>query len=173
MGFFRKMFGQETAGNDASAMQAPPPAPETTRRIGYDPGLIDSLLDDHARLGTVFGRIEKASKAGDFDETRKLLVHFKSSLQAHILTENVRFYTYIEELAADDRENARIMHEFRRDMNTIARQVVDFVRKYQACDFASRAERDQFDKDRAAVGTLLEQRLDSEENDLYPLYLPA
>lgn len=172
MGFFRKMFGQETIGDGASEFHAPAPAPETARRISYDPKLIDSLLDDHARLGTVFGQIETAVKAGDFNEVRKLLVHFKSGLQAHILTENVRFYTYVEALTASDPENARIMHEFRRDMNAIARQVVDFVKKYQACDFSSRTEREQFAKDHATVGALLEQRLDSEENDLYPLYIP-
>lgn len=168
MGFFRKMFGQ--GGENESASPLEPPA-ATPRRVGYDPKLIDALLSDHARLGAIFGRIGKAGEAGDYVEARKLLTHFKSSLQAHILTENVRFYTYVEALTADDHESAKLMHEFRRDMNTIARQVVEFVKKYQASDFASRTEREQFAKDYATVGGLLEHRLDSEENDLYPLYV--
>lgn len=168
MGFFRKMFGQGGEDKDAGTPELPAATPH---RVGYDPKLIDALLNDHARLGAVFERIGKAGEAGDYGEARKLLAHFKSSLQAHILTENVRFYAYIEALTADDHENARIMHEFRRDMNAIARQVVDFVKKYQASDFASRTEREKFAKDYATVGGLLEHRLDSEENDLYPLYV--
>ncbi|HET8555653.1 MAG TPA: hemerythrin domain-containing protein [Rhodanobacteraceae bacterium] len=168
MGFFRKMFGQGGADRDTGTIE--PPA-ATPHRVGYDPKLIDALLSDHARLGAMFERIGNSSKTGDYDEVRKLLAHFKSSLQAHILTENVRFYTYVESLTADDPDNARIMHGFRRDMNAIARKVVNFIKTYQACDFASRTEREQFAKDYATVGGLLEQRLDSEENDLYPLYV--
>lgn len=167
MGFFRKMFGQ---GADRAIDTTEAPA-TTPHRVGYDPKLIDSLLSDHARLGALYERIGKSSEAGDYDEVRKLLTHFKSSLQAHILTENVRFYTYVESLTAADRDSAKTMHDFRRDMNTIARQVIGFIKKYQACDFASRTEREQFAKDYANVGSLLEQRLDSEENDLYPLYV--
>ena len=169
MGFFRKMFGQG-GENESTKTLEPPPA--TPRRIGYDPKLVDALLDDHARLGAMFARVGKASEEGSYDDVRKLLIHFKSSLQAHILTENVRFYTYVEALAADDQEKTRIMHEFRRDMNAIARQVVNFVKKYQASDFASHTEREQFRRDYATVGGLLEQRLDSEESNLYPLYVP-
>ncbi|HET6588009.1 MAG TPA: hemerythrin domain-containing protein [Oleiagrimonas sp.] len=170
MGFFRKMFGQGDAGRGVSTLEPPPATPH---RVGYDPKLLDALLSDHARLGAMFERIGKSSEAGDYNEVCKLLTHFKSSLQAHILTENVRFYTYVETMTASDRDSAKTMHDFRRDMNTIARQVVDFIKKYQACDFASRTEREQFAKDYATVGGLLEQRLDSEENDLYPLYVAS
>ncbi len=171
MGFFRKMFGQENV--DVAPRMYEPVKPEQSHRVGYDPKLIDSLLGDHARIGAIFARIGTASKSGDYDEVRKLLVRFKSGLQAHILTENVRFYTYVEELTANDHENAKVMHEFRRDMNAIARKVIEFVKKYQDADFSSHAEREQFAGDYAAVGTLLEQRLDNEENDLYPLYIPT
>ncbi|HEX7341607.1 MAG TPA: hemerythrin domain-containing protein [Rhodanobacteraceae bacterium] len=170
MGFFRKMFGMD---DTAQATFAPAPfQPVAPSTINYDPKLLESLRADHARLGAMFQRIGMLGKSGEYAEVRSLLAHFKSSLQAHILTENVRFYTYLEKSLAGDAENARTIHEFRRDMNTIARGVVNFVKTWQTSDFATPAERHQFEADYAKVGELLEQRLDSEENSLYPLYQP-
>lgn len=88
------------------------------------------------------------------------------------MTENVRFYTYLEAELANDKDSAATIHEFRRDMNTIARSVVEFIKAWKDSDFATPAERQQFTADYEKVGKLLEQRLDSEENDLYPLYQP-
>lgn len=168
MGFFRRMFGKD---EDFPPSAAPEPLQTTpTPGIRYDPKLIETLLADHARLGTLFARIGTLEKSGEYAEVRTLLTHFKSSLQAHILTENVRFYAYLEKSLSSDTDNATTIHEFRRDMNTIARKVVDFVKAWQNSDFATPAERQQFADDYKLVGQLLEQRLDSEENSLYPLY---
>ncbi len=172
MGFFRKMFGQNDTVESSAVSEQSAPKADSARGIAYDPKLVDSLLGAHARLGGIFDRIGQAGKAGSHDEVRALLGQFKSGLQSHILTENVRFYAYVEELTRDDPDNARVMHEFRRDMNTIARKVVEFVKKYQTCTFATEAERDAFASEYALVGELLEQRLNSEESDLYPLYIP-
>lgn len=168
MGFFRRMLGKDEA---VQPMAVPEPSrPAKPAAISYDPKLIDSLHADHARLGALFERIGKHDKAGEYAQVRTLLAHFKSSLQAHILTENVRFYSYLESSLSSDAEDARTIHDFRRDMNTIARNVVDFVKTWQNSDFATMAERQQFAADYETVGQLLEQRLDSEENSLYPLY---
>ncbi|HET7930507.1 MAG TPA: hemerythrin domain-containing protein [Rhodanobacteraceae bacterium] len=169
MGFFRKLFGHDgTPSTPATSMPAPSPAP-APRRVSYDPNLIQSMLNDHAQLGQIFSRVGDAQKAGTYSEIRPLLIQFKSRLEAHVLTENVRFYTYLEQSLAGDPSNAAVMHDFRREMNAIARGVVDFVKKYQACGFAPEQRR-EFADDYAAVGKLLEQRLDNEETNLYPLY---
>lgn len=171
MGFFRRMFGKDDYVQPMAV--AEPPHATKPAAIGYDPKLMDSLHADHARVGALFERIGKHNKAGEYAQVRSLLAHFKSSLQAHILTENVRFYSYLENSLAGDPEDARTMHDFRRDMNTIARDVVGFVKTWQSSDFATTAERQQFTADYEKVGSLLEQRLDSEENSLYPLYQPS
>ncbi|HEX7348686.1 MAG TPA: hemerythrin domain-containing protein [Rhodanobacteraceae bacterium] len=180
MGFFRKLLGKSdvsvappaAAAAPVAAPVAPSGAPAAHRSVNYDAKLIESLLRDHAELGRLFGNIGDAEKTGNFSDVRAQLVQFKTRLEAHILTENVRFYTYLDQSLGGDPNNASVMHDFRREMNGIARGVVDFVRKYQACEFSA-AERLQFTTDYAAVGKLLEQRLDSEENSLYPLYQPS
>jgi hypothetical protein len=142
-------------------------------RVNYDPKLIATLRKEHAHLERTFGRIHAAARSGNFIEVRQLLVHLKSALQAHLLTENVRLYGYIGNLSHDDPEQARRMQAFRTEMNTIAREVVAFVKHYQHCDFSSRRERETFARDYTAVGARLEQRLTREESDLYPLYQPT
>lgn len=170
MGFFNSLFGSKEPSPAPAPTFIPQPAP--SGKIGYDPKLIESMLHDHAQLGQIFGRIGELQQAGAFTEVPQLLAQFKSRLQAHILTENVRFYTYLQQSLAGDPDNARTMHDFRREMNDIAHGVVEFVRKYQSSTFTP-GERRQFATDYAAVGKLLEQRLDNEENSLYPLYQPS
>ncbi|MGH8184659.1 MAG: hemerythrin domain-containing protein [Rhodanobacteraceae bacterium] len=100
-----------------------------------------------------------------------MLIQFKSRLEAHVLTENMRFYNYLEQSLSSDPNNTGVMHDFRREMNNIARGVIEFVKKYQSSNFTPEARR-QFASDYEGVGKILEQRLDSEENNLYPLYQP-
>lgn len=170
MGFFRKLMG----GKDAPATTAPAPVVPagTPRRISYDAGLVDSLLRDHAELGRIFAAIGDARRMGHFDEIRPLLIQFKTRLESHVLTENVRFYNYLEQSLSGDVGNVGTMHSFRREMNGIARSVVEFVRKYQSSQFTP-DERVAFARDYDNVGKILEQRLDSEESNLYPLYQPG
>ena len=171
MGFFRNLLGKQEAP-PATPVNARPIPYAPPRQIGYDPKLIDSLLQDHAELGRIFGRIGEVQKAGQFGEVPLLLLQFKSRLEAHVLSENVRFYNYLEQTLAGDLTNVGVMHDFRREMNNIARGVIDFVKKYQSSRFTLE-DRRQFAMDYEAVGKILEQRLDNEENNLYPLYMPS
>lgn len=171
MGFFRRLLGQQDNPPAVPVNAAPVPT-AAARKIGYDDKLVNSLLQDHAELGRIFGTIGDAQKNGNFGDMRPLLIQFKTRLEAHVLTENVRFYNYLEQSLSDDATNTGTMHSFRREMNGIARSVVEFVKKYQSSNFTPE-ERRQFAADYDAVGKVLEQRLDSEENNLYPLYQPS
>lgn len=171
MGFFRRMLGKADSNLDVIAR--PASAPSTANGVGYDGALVDTLLTHHAQLGKLFSGIKINAKAGNYDETRSLLLRFKTSLQSHILTENVRFYSYVEKTLANDSESTRTMHDFRHEMNGIARTVTGFVDKWQGREFATVTERTQFFADYAAVEKLLAQRFDNEENNLYPIYRAA
>ena len=144
----------------------------TRRTIHYDPALMDSLRKEHELLAALFQRIGTLLKLNEIDEIRGELVNFKTRLEAHILTENVRFYTYLEQSLSDDMHNAELMRDFRREMNTIARSVVSFVKKYQSINATAQQFRTEFTHDYHAVGELLTQRLEREESSLYPLYQP-
>lgn len=168
MGFFSKLFGKRD-----SAPAAPIKAPEATDGIGYDPKLIHTLLAHHAQLGRTWASIRERAEAGDHAAIPPLLQRFRTSLQGHILTENVRFYVYLEKSLADDAGSTETMREFRQSMNGIARQVVAFNNKWEKGDLATAGVRKAFLDDYASVSSLLEQRFDSEEQNLYPLYQPS
>ncbi|MBN8734933.1 MAG: hemerythrin domain-containing protein [Xanthomonadales bacterium] len=166
MGSFRQLL----AASDA--VPAPPVAVRVRAgKIQYDPRLLDSLLRDHVELGRLFGRIGAAGNAGEARELRSLLITFKARLKAHLVVENMRFYDYLEQSLADEPETARMVLNFRRKMTRIASDVFDFIQKYQSSRLTP-GERRQFTPDYETVGAKLEQRLDSEEDNLYRLYRP-
>ncbi len=172
VGILGKLFGSNDAAKDTISHAAPAEASGPQRTIRYDPALLNSLLHDHAELGALFERIGKLMQDGRYEEIRPELVNFKTRLEAHILTENVRFYTYLEQSLASDTHNAEMMRDFRREMNTIARGVVVFVKKYQSPGTFDATLQSEFAADYQSVGALFKQRINREESSLYPLYQP-
>lgn len=168
MGFFGNLFGRkEVISNDKPV--ATFASISTARTITHDATLVASLKRDHADLVALYQRIGQSQQAGKFNEIRAELINFKTRFEAHILTENVRFYTYLEQSLTANGDNVDLMRDFRREMNAIARGAVDFVKRYQSAAF-DQVQREQFAQDYQAVGALLTQRIEREEASLYPLY---
>ena len=169
----RRLIGQP-------AKPAPAPAPSPLRHgamappraPSYDSGLVPSLKNDHQELVALFEQIGRTYEARRWHEIPALLTAFKTRLEAHLLTENVRFYNYVESTLRDDAENLSLIRDFRREMNSIARGVIDFVKKYQANHDPDILQHG-FLADYRAVGGLLVQRIQREEGNLYPLYMPT
>jgi hypothetical protein len=145
--------------------------PAKPRIPTYDSRLIDALKHDHAELVHLFEQIGRVAEQRRGHELPVMLVAFKTRLEGHLIAENVRFYNYVENSLQDDDEDLALIRSFRREMNTIARGVVDFVKKYQKGPFDDRM-RQLFLIDYRVVGALLTQRIEREENSLYPLYQP-
>lgn len=174
--FVKRWMGHDTATAappTGSGRSAPATAASAIGRApSYDSRLIESLKHDHHSLVELFQQIGQTAERGRFHELPALLVAFKTGLESHVIAENVRFYNYVENSLSGDEENLLLIRSFRREMNAIARGVVDFVKKYQRAAF-NEATRDAFLRDYAVVGGLLTQRIQREEANLYPLYQPA
>ncbi len=175
LGFMRRLMGgQPTSHKGNAAPRAPIQFDVPTgraRQIKYDPSLVESLEKDHRELVALFKEIGQCAKLDEYGDVPALLLSFKTRLEAHLIAENVRFYNYVENTLQDDAENSMLIRSFRREMNSIARGVVDFVKKYQVASFDARG-RAEFMEDYSTVGGLLTQRIEREENSLYPLYQP-
>ena len=139
--------------------------------IAYDAELVPALKRDHSDLVQLYGLIGERAQSGDFQQIPQMLNAFKVHLEGHLIAENVRFYNYVENGLQGDAENTALVRSFRREMNAIARGVVDFVKKYQVGTFEP-AMRAEFLVDYQTVGGLLTQRIEREEGSLYPLYAP-
>ncbi len=169
----RKMFG----GKQTPTSQALPngvPSAEQRRGgfgIAYDADLVPALKNDHKALVQMYGEVGQIAERGEFNQIPQMLLAFKVYLEGHLIAENVRFYNYVEGTMQNDPENIALIRSFRREMNAIARGVVDFVKKYQLAEFDA-SLRQEFMNDYKTVGGLLAQRIEREESSLYPLYMP-
>lgn len=169
MAAFRQPAGtQATSPGGAGTPSLPPGHREW---VDFDPRLIDSLLHDHAGLRQLFGQVGAAARTGSAHEIHALLLDFKSRFEAHILTENLRFYDAVEQTVADQPDVAMMVHAFRHEMEEIAHAVVHFVKKYRSRTFTA-DDRYEYAMDYAVVNRLLEHRLATEEDSLYRLYRP-
>lgn len=166
MGFFRRLFGRSKPEPAAPVLPEPGNAARTIR---YDAGLVDNLKHDHTDLVAMFTRMGEDAAAGRFDDIDTSLQEFKIRLESHLLTENVRFYVYLEQMLAEDAENTALIRGFRREMNTIARGVVEFIQRYRK-EPVGPANQAEFLSDHSNVGRLLTQRIAREESELYVLY---
>ena len=174
--FLDFLFGKKELKPQAAPAPLPPieayraPAPGTS--IGYSPDLVPHLEADHVKLAEIFTAIGRAFNAGDLALTVRHMTHFRTVIQAHLLTENVRLYIYLEHALAQDAASHALIHEFRHEMDGIGKAVLAFLGKYRDLDTQPNLAV-SFNSDLNAVGKVLVERIQREESTLYPLYLPA
>ena len=167
-GFFNKKKGfrdEEAPPGGATTNYAP------GTEINFHPELVPQLKKDHQNLLNLYGQIKAAFDKGDYVQVSRKLDDFRTGLQGHLLTENVRLYIYLERSLAGDETNGELMRGFRREMDGIGRTVLNFLRKYEAIGVDHELAK-AFERDFAVIGQVLGERIQREENVLYPLYLP-
>ncbi len=170
------LFGDHKATDGSAALASPPPPvyqPVRTQRapdpIQYDQSLVGALTDDHGRLVSIFTQLMPLLKQGDLQGFRNKMAQFKTDFQGHIIKENVKFYVYLEQALANDETNLELIRDFRREMNSISRAVVNFCNKYIESRLDHTAIK-QFELESSQIAQALLQRIEREERDLYSLY---
>lgn len=158
--------------NQIAANAMPISSADPDSGISYSPNLIESLMDDHNDLLELYSAIAHVMAEGRFDEIPEALTLFKTKLDVHLLTENLRFYCYLEQNLGENAQEREIMKNFRREMSTIARAVVTFIRKWQA-HIITAENKDEYLSEYAQIGDALAQRIEREEKGLYTLYMAA
>lgn len=177
--FLDFLFGKKktaTAPAPGPAADSPPAVADSHEAPGthipFHPDLVDQLKADHQGLLATFGAIGNAYSAHDLAATSAHLEAFRGQLMAHLLKENVRFYIYLEHALVSDPTSHALVHQFRHEMDGIGKAVMAFLDKYRNLAVDSSLA-GSFGADLASVGGVLVQRIKSEEETLYPLYLPA
>lgn len=140
-------------------------------RFHYSPELIGALKGDHGQLLQQYGEIERMAVHGQHAGLPLALAAFKAKFDVHVLNENLHFYCYLEHTLGRNPADLQLIQDFRTEMNTIARGVVNFVKKYRVAGVRQANARD-FLTELRAVGALLAQRIQREEHDLHTLYRP-
>ncbi|MDD5329177.1 MAG: hemerythrin domain-containing protein [Sulfuricella sp.] len=140
--------------------------------VHFDPNLVAGLIADHRALVAIFGDIVTAAGARNQASLQEKLGDFGDALRGHLLTENIKFYVYLQHSLESNTESAAIMHEFRKEMQHIGKAVADFLHKYTATTAWSESVWASFETELAVIGKVLVKRIQTEENVLYALYLP-
>lgn len=139
--------------------------------IAFDESLIGTFETEHQQLLKLFGAIKTAAEQNDFKLVQIRLKQFASILRGHLLTENVKLYVYLSKALANDPENKDIILSFRREMMQIGKVVNQFVTTYDR-PLWSLDMQEHFLPELLSIGEVLVQRIEREENTLYPLYMP-
>jgi hypothetical protein len=166
-GFFKK---KSSTSEVAAPTEEVHTAPGT--QIRYSPDLIASLQNDHQTLLSLYGEINEAFAEKRYTDVSSMLTSFRSGLNAHLLTENVRLYIYLDRSLAGDATSSELIHGFRKEMDDIAKVALGFLRKYEAIG-VDEGLASRFEADFATIGKVLVERIQKEESTLYPLYMPA
>lgn len=167
-GFFKSKKAEQTE------QQPPQQQPEATTapgtQIRYSPTLIDELKNDHQQLLAIYMAIKASFEQGDYPAVSQQLNEFRAGLHGHLLTENVRLYIYLDRSLGHDEMNSELIRGYRREMDTIGKTVLNFLKKYEAIG-VDKELATPFAKDFAAIGAVLVERIKKEESVLYPLYM--
>lgn len=155
----------------AAATPAASFAPGT--QIAYSEELISKLTQDHQDLLALFVAIQTAGGRHDAESLRDSLAEFSRRLTGHILLENLKLYIYIQRNLQSDAESKELVKRFRKEMSGIATAVLDFVTKYRSTTNWNAQTFDVFKLELLALGEVLVKRIQCEEQDLYPLYMPV
>jgi len=168
MGLFTWMFGenkevQNNNNNNYSQRES------RNNEIRFRPQLVTSLTNDHQEIVTLYGEMFDLIGQHKYMQLGDKITEFKRALQAHVIVENVQFYTYLEVKLSNDETNLEFIQDVRKEMNGIARAVVQFSKKYEKAHFNDEVK-DEFISDLEGIGKVLTQRVAMEESQLYTLY---
>lgn len=140
-------------------------------KISYDPELIVRFKAHHSSLVKLFSEIRPTVEHNQFDKARRSLQAFHRVLTTHLLEENIRLYTYLAKCLDQDEVNFELMVGLKKEMSEIGAKVMRFINHYE--EFGINQEsRDTFLAQYDQIGAVLTERIEREENSLYPLYLP-
>lgn len=140
--------------------------------ISYDRDLIDLLRQDHRRLIRQLQDLQKLGGRHQYKDILARLGEFRSLLQTHLMTENVRLYGYLAYVLDTYGDDARRAGEFRREMYGLGHNIMVFIKTYLEAG-VTKDNISSFRKDLAEVGATLVRRIRREENDLFALYTPT
>jgi regulator of sigma D len=141
-------------------------------QVYYDADLIQKLRDDHAKLLYLFNEIKAVSECGGYVALPKLLASFRLELQTHLVFENVKFYTYVQQLLKNDSNLSGFVSNVKKEMDNIAHAIMRFINTYSTQKIIEE-NITGFKNDSNEIGSTLVKRISLEETRLFSLYMPS
>lgn len=144
---------------------------KSDKEDGYQPDLIQQLVDDHAELLALDKKMKMLAEREDYIGLRDVLREFKRVVDIHIMAEDTQLYTYLEKKCSTTEGSLDSLRSIHNEMGTIIKAVKVFFGKYENRLVHTRP-REDFLRDLGTISGVLSARMDMEEKRLYPLYRP-
>jgi len=128
--------------------------------------LISTLKNDHKKLIQIYQEIDKAIEIDDFFNAQQNLKKFTENYNKHILLEDTQLYIALENQYKDSKQILKVIKTISKDMNGITRAITFFEKKYLNINANNKEE---FMEEFKEIGIILLDRIELEEERLYPL----
>ena len=137
--------------------------------ISFSAQLISSLQAEHRQVVELYRKVAVSVKRSEFQSIPHQLGHLKREFHRHLMQEDLLFYGYIERKFADQSEQINMIQSYRKQISSVSHRFNKFIDKWQN-QLLSAQNMQQFQTEYNAMGDLLTQHLNHEEQHLYPLY---
>jgi iron-sulfur cluster repair protein YtfE (RIC family) len=136
----------------------------------YDARLIPKFHHEHKELIAHIGKIHGAMDQGALGtgQVKKLLKSLKMELLGHFMEEDIKLYWYLKEYYKEEPTALSIVRSFEESIKEIQKDIMHFFDYYSRDDVALD---DEYIKQFTQIVDELSIRINSEEENLYPLYV--
>jgi hemerythrin len=141
-------------------------APNT--KIAYKPELVSTLQKEHTQLQSLFWKTLTSAHNHKDDVTRRLLTRFKDLFVDHVLKESTSLYLYLRH-TAEEPNSEHTLKTIKADMDVIGRKIKRFLD--ESINEDSSLD-EHFIAEFKRIGIALNERIEMEEEFVYPRYQP-
>lgn len=136
----------------------------------FDMSLISSLESDHEQILDLFNKVLISARSKEYSNVQLSLVEFATSFTDHIQVEDDHLYSYLKILARNKSNiEQKVVGEFFSEMKNISISIFTFLTQNPFIPI-NESNIDMFIEEFEKVGLLLQDRIQREENVLYPIY---
>ncbi len=134
----------------------------------YDAKLIKKFHKDHEKLVTQIGIIKSNIEAHKIEKAKEGLKKLKMSILGHFMEEDIKLYWYLKNYYKENDSMMEIVFMYEDSIKKVQKTAISFLDKYSAEHVAlDTVFKKQFDE----IVDVLATRIETEENNLYTLYV--
>jgi tetratricopeptide (TPR) repeat protein len=129
--------------------------------------LIVSLKKDHQKLLEIYNQLDKLVEQNEFTKAYKSFKEFILEYNKHILIEDTKLYKQLKELYENQPQILEAITIIENDMNSITKCIHNFEKTFKEI---TQENKQAFLEELHIIGNVLTQRINLEEERLYPLH---
>ena len=139
--------------------------------ITYHPDLIPRLCADHQVLLQQLELVQQYIEENNYQAIAPQLELFRQTMLDHITEENLKLYIYLQQSLNKDPEKYQKLRQLRKELNASLQIVLEFLNMYTLIQEKPELQ-DTVASDFKQIRSLYIERINIEEQRLFPLYQP-